>query len=205
MKKVLSVFLAVLMLFSCMAIAASAEDATTTNSEYFGNDGQPAKADQAIFVFRLGGGGKCKNGYTVYIDGERVYKDAKDLPDTFMLVPENAAAFKEGNVFSLPSVKANNGSDFIGWQRKPTTKNGDKDNRVYSPMAGQYTVSSYDVGSIVEFTAVYEQGEFEQDTFAKVFEILTKVFGAIIGLVAYQGNIQKGQDFMKQIFASLSD
>lgn len=205
MKKVLSVFLAVLMLFSCMAISASAVDGAY--SDYFGDGtgNQPATTDQAIFVFRLGGGGKCKKGYFVYIDGERVYKDAEDIPDTFMVVPENADAFKEGNVFSLPSVKANNGADFIGWQRKPTTKDGDKDNHVYSPMAGQYTVSSYDVGSIVEFTAVYEQGEFEQDTFAKVFEILTKVFGAIIGLVAYQGNIEKGQNFMKQIFASLSD
>ena len=43
----------------------------------------------------------------------------------------------------------------------------------------------------------------EEDTFAKVFDILIKVFGTIIGLIAYNGNIQKGQDFMAKIFSSL--
>ena len=197
MKKVLSIFLAVLMVCSCMAIATSAVD-----SEYFG-PGKAASEEQAIFLFRLQGG-KCKNGQTIYVDGQKVWKDAEDVPDVFMLVPDNADEYKVGNLVTLPSVKAKKGADFVGWQRKPAP-DGDTDSGVYSSAAGKYTVQEKDIGRIVEFTAIYEEGEFEQDTFSKVFEILTKVFGALIGLIAYQGNIQKGQDFMAKLFSSISD
>lgn len=197
MKKVLSVFLAVLMICSCMAIATSAID-----SNYFG-PGKAASEDQTIFLFRLQGG-KCKNGQLIYDNGQKVYKDADEVPDVFMLVPDGPNDYKLGNLVTLPSVKAKKGADFVGWQRK-AAPDGDTDNGVYSSAAGKYTVQEKDIGRIVEFTAIYEEGEFEQDTFAKVFEILTKVFGAIIGLVAYQGNIQRGQDFMAKLFASISD
>jgi len=199
MKKVLSVFLAVLMVCSCMVLGASAVD-----SQYFG-EGKAANEDQTIFLFRLQGG-KCKNGQNVYdaSTGNVTWKDVDDVPDTFMLVPANADEYKLGNLVTLPSVKAKKGADFVGWQRKPAP-DGDTDNGVYSSAAGKYKVQAADIGRIVEFTAIYEEGEFEQDTFSKVFEILTKIFGTIIGLIAYQGNIEKGQNFMKTIFASLSD
>ena len=203
MKKVLSIFLAVLMLCSCVALAASAEQ---TAKPYFSDTWGESVAtnDQAIFLYRLQGAGKCKNGRNIYVDGEIVWKNAEDIPDTFMVVPENADEFKAGNLVTLPSVKAKNGQDFIGWQRTPAP-DGDTDSGVYSPAAGKYTVKAKDVGRIVEFVAIYEEGEFEEDTFSKVFQVLTKVFGAIIGLIAYQGNIQKGQDFMAKLFSSIAD
>ena len=34
---------------------------------------------------------------------------------------------------------------------------------------------------------------------------LQAIFGTLIGLIAYQGNVEKGQDFMKKIFSSISD
>ena len=61
-----------------------------------------------------------------------------------------------------------------------------------------------DIGRVVEFRAVYQEAKMEEDTFAKVFGILVQVFGTLIGLIAYQGNIEKGQDFMKKIFSSIS-
>ena len=65
-------------------------------------------------------------------------------------------------------------------------------------------VKEVDIGRVVEFRAVYQEAKMEEDTFAKVFGILIQVFGTLIGLIAYQGNIEKGQDFMKKIFSSIS-
>ena len=198
MKKVLSVFLAVLMVFSVMAISASAVE-----SPYFG-PGDGANDDQCVFMFRLSGG-TCKSAQNVYdtTTGKSVYTNAEDVPQVFVVTPGDDREFLEGSSVTLPSVKPPKGQSFLGWQRVPAMA-GDTDNRTYSSIPGGYIVKDVDIGRVVEFRAVYEAGEVEEDTFAKVFEILVKIFGTLIGLIAYQGNVEKGQDFMNKIFSSIS-
>lgn len=200
MKKVLSVFLAVLMVFSFMAVSASAVE-----SPYFG-PGDAANDDQCVFMFRLSGG-TCKSAQYVYdtTTGKSVYTSAEDVPQVFVVTPgEDDRLFLEGSAVTLPSVKAPKGQSFLGWQRVPSMGNDD-DNRTYPAIPSGYKIKAVDIGRVVEFRAVYEAGEMEEDTFAKVFEILVKIFGTLIGLIAYQGNVEKGQDFMKKIFSSISD
>ena len=205
MKKVLSLFLAVLMVLSCMAVSVYAEEGTTSSSPYFGTNG--AAPDQAVLQFNLNNG-KCKAAQYVYdtASGNPVWTAAEDVPNVFVIVPvkELAGQFKEGNVITLPSVKAPKGYDFQGWKRQPSIKAGDTDDRIYSSAVSQYEISEYDVGMVVNFSAVYAEGEVEEDTFAKVFEILSKIFGTIIGLIAYNGNTQAGIDFVNSIFSSIA-
>lgn len=198
MKKVLSVFLAVLMVFSFMAVSASAVE-----SPYFG-PGDGANDDQCVFLFRLSGG-TCKSAQYVYntSTGKSVYTNAEDVPQVFVVTPgTDDNLYKEDSYVTLPSVKPPKGQSFVGWQRVPSLT--DSDNGTYPTIPNGYKIKSYDIGKVVEFVAVYEAGEVEPDTFAKVFEILTKIFGTLIGLIAYQGNVDKGQDFMKKIFSSIS-
>ncbi|MBR6314122.1 MAG: hypothetical protein IKR49_05725 [Clostridia bacterium] len=199
MKKVLSVFLAVLMVFSVMAMSASA----AVDSPYFGGE-HGAKENQCVFMFRLNGG-TCKSSQNVYdtTKGQPVYTNAEDVPQVFVIVPDDERMFLVDSSVTLPSVKAPKGQSFVGWQRVPAM-DGDKDNGTYSTVPGGYIVKAVDIGRVVEFRAVYQEAEMEEDTFAKVFEILVKIFGTLIGLIAYQGNVEKGQDFMNKIFSSIS-
>ena len=211
MKKVLSVFLAVLMALSVMAIAATAEETPyVANPNFYGVD----SSKQTVFRFRLNGG-NCKSGQYIYNTetGKIENVAAEDVPDTFYLVPREEYMYREGAKVTLPDVVAKKGQSFQGWERVPTNAQigtdpttgqpiTDNDNSVYS-VAGTYTVKGIDIGTVVEFHARYGEAQMEEDTFSKVFEILTKIFGTLIGLIAYQGNIEKGQEFMKTIFASL--
>ena len=201
MKKVLSVFLAVLMVFSVMAMSASA--VADTSSPYFGGE-HGANDNQCVFMFRLNGG-TCKSSQYVYNTqtGQAVLTNAEDVPQVFVVVPDDDKMFLEDSSVTLPSVKAPKGQSFVGWQRVPAM-DGDKDNGTYSTVPGGYIVKDVDIGRVVEFRAVYQEAEMEEDTFAKVFEILVKIFGTLIGLIAYQGNVEKGQDFMNKIFSSIS-
>ena len=205
MKKVLSVFLAALMLFSCMAISASAEDSYS----YFGGDHGADSSKQCVLMFRLSGG-TCKSGQYVYdtTTGTSTYVQAEDVPQVFVVVPDaskpaDAKLFLKDSSVTLPSVEGPKGQSFVGWQRVPAMS-GDTDNGTYTTVPGAYVVKEVDIGRVVEFRAVYQEAKMEEDTFAKVFGILIQVFGTLIGLIAYQGNIEKGQDFMKKIFSSIS-
>ena len=201
MKKVLSVVLAIMMALSCMAVSVSAAD----DYPYFGTNG--ASTDQAVLKFRLNGG-TVKSSQYVYNEktGTASWVAAEEVPNVFAIVPiqEYKNMYKENDIITLPSVKAPKGYSFVGWQRMPSTKPGDTDKGIYSTAPGQYKITSIDTGIVVEFNAVYEQGEVEEDTFAKVFEILAKIFGTIIGLIAYNGNVQAGIDFVNSIFSSIS-
>jgi len=196
MKKVLSVLLAALMILSCMSISAFADD-------FFGNG--RASEEEAVLKFKLQGG-TVKAGQYVYdpTTGNANYTSEEDVPDTFYIAPVGSMVgmYKVGNKVTLPSVKGPKGWQFLGWQRTSGMQEN-ADRSIYTAGPGQYTIKPEDKGTVVEFTAVYEQAEVDEDTFAKVFDILIKVFGTIIGLIAYNGNIQKGQDFMAKIFSSL--
>ena len=204
MKKVLSMFLAALMLLSCMSISAFAEDVP-----FFGdpNAGRPDAATQVVFKFNLNGG-TSKVGQYVYdkTTGNVNWTSAEDVPQSYYVVPVGdvlGGKFKTGSTVDLPSVVPPKGWDFRGWQVE-NAMGADPDRTLYAAGYNTYKIPEGTGGYVIEFTAQYEVGEPEEDTFAKVFSILTKIFGTIIGLIAYNGNIEKGQQFMDKIFSSIA-
>lgn len=199
MKRVLSILLAALMFLSCMSISVFAEE-----YPFFGPNG--ASSNEAVLKFVLNNG-TVKSGQYIYdkSTGHLTWTDPEDVPDTFYVVPVDnyKNAFEVNDLVTLPSVKGPKGWSFLGWQRTSGMQ-ANADRSIYPAGPNQYRIAEADKGMVVEFTAVYEQAEVEEDTFAKVFDILIKIFGTIIGLIAYNGNIQKGQDFMKKIFSSIA-
>ncbi len=209
MKKVLSMFLAALMILSCMSVSAFAasspffNDSTTPTAD-------PKKANptnQVVFKFNLNNG-TSKVGQYVYdtTTGNANWTPAEDVPQSYYVVPVGdvlGGKFKEGSTVDLPSVIPPKGWDFRGWQLE-NAMGGTSDRSLYAAGYNSYKIPTGAAGQVLEFTAQYEVGEPEEDTFAKVFSILTKIFGTIIGLIAYNGNIEKGQQFMEKIFSSIA-
>lgn len=190
MKKVLSVFLAALMMFSVMAVGASAWD----------YEGYPANSDQSILVYDLNGGTfrDAQNVYNVYTSKfeYRVLTDAESKAK-YVQAPETESDFRSGSKVSLPAVTAPKGYQFDGWYCLD-------DHNTYGAGPSTYTVPAGKEGKVIEFRAAYSPDAPESDTFAKVFEILIKVFGTIYGVLT-GGDTEKGIATMRKLFAGLLD
>lgn len=210
MKKVLSVFLAALMLFAFMAVPVSAAEGDETPSQpgtpYHGTG--KANANQAVLKFDLNGG-KCKTGLTIYDpdspNGYYMYHEATEIPQIFYLVPtdisEGSTAFTPGRPVTLPSVTPPSGYSFVGWERFAEGSNSEGAGS-YTTRIGSYTIQDNDKNSVVQFIAVYEPAQVEEDTFSKVFDILVKIFGAILGVITGRGT-DAGIATMKNLFGGL--
>ena len=57
---------------------------------------------------------------------------------------------------------------------------------------------------MISLRATYIAAEPEEDTFAKVFDILAKIFGTIIGLIAYSGDTEAGIAFVRKVFGGIA-
>ncbi|MBQ5968725.1 MAG: hypothetical protein IJL52_01245 [Clostridia bacterium] len=200
MKKALSLFLAVLMMFSVMAIGASAED--TEPLDTWDYQGYPAKSNQSILVLDLANG-KFRDAQPVYNlqtgKIERRELSASEMAEKFVWVPADDSDFVAGSKVTLPVVTGPKGYQFDGWYCVT-------DGNTYGAVPGGYTVPADGsmAGKTIEFRAAYSPVAPEQDTFAKVFDILIKVFGTIYGLLT-GGDTAKGIATMKKLFAGLMD
>ena len=195
MKKVVSVFLAALMVFSFMAVTVSATESDNTSPSTSPYHGEGKLSDkQAVFHFNLDNGGKVMTGLYVYDeDGWSVYRDKSQIGNDFTMVPDKTNPSK--------------GNQFLGWERIPI--NGVPADPVDKQQCGPftssqagYTIQESDEGKVVEFVARYGPAAVEEDTFSKVFEILSKIFGAILGVITGRGT-DAGIATMKNLFGSL--
>ena len=187
MKKILSVILAVMMLFGTMAIGASAET-------YQGFE-VPKNFDMnldVIIVLRFGSG-KCQSYLTVYNQDIADYEQVTGVSGEFILVGEN---YKAGRSLELPFVTPAEGNNFNGWFC-------DKDGRSYpaGPQGG-FIIPNIP-GEVIILTAQYYPSEGEGDTLGSILGILTKVFGAILGILFYGGDTESGVAMMDKIFSGL--
>ena len=196
MKKVLSVFLAVLMMFSVMAIGASADDET----EMWSYQGYPQSTAEAIIVLDINGG--------TYRDALKVYNlqtgqlelrelSAAEMKEKYVWTTLGDGSFEPERPVSLPAATAPKGYQFDGWYCVT-------DHKTYGAVPNGYEIPEDGAGTVIEFRAAYSPTAPETDTFAKVFDVLIKVFGAIYGFLT-GGDTEKGIATMRKLFAGLMD
>ena len=187
MKKILSVVLAVMMLFGAMSISASA-----ANHEGFVVPNDFDKTQDVIIVLRFGSG-KCQNYITVYNQEIADYEQVTGVSGEVVLVGDSYVA---GRALELPYVTPAEGNNFNGWFC-------DRDSKSYpaGPQGG-FVIPNLP-GEVIILTASYYPSEGEGDTLGTIIGILTKVFGAIIGILFYGGNTEAGVAMMEKVLGGL--
>lgn len=210
MKKALSLFLAVLMLFSCFAVNASAEG-EDPHDFYFTSSGVPANSNQCVVVFNpLGGTFRdAVVHYDYTLDKPKVAYGAAEYSGTLVVVPSNSLTMTGGSVISLPVVApADTTLTFVGWEiigySRPDSilPEGFKSGNVYAG-GTPFILPSNCGGEILTFNARYTAGVAEEDTLGTILGVLIKVFGAIIGILMYQGDTEAGAALMEKVLGGI--
>ena len=214
MKKVLSVFLAVLMLFGALSVSSFAEETTgpvvTPGIAYHdwwgknGSQGAPCKPDQAVLAFNLNGG-SLKAETQVYNEetSRFEWKAGKDVTGTYYMVPQSPDTMKGGYFVVLPEVIAPSGQQFNGWYCEACPVAGSEIvGNTYAATAA-FKLPANCGGFLIQFRASYSPATIEEPTINKVVGILIKVFGFIIGFI--YGDTKQGIAFMEKVFGDLFD
>lgn len=204
MKKALSVFLAILMMFSVLSVGSFAAEDTTgssvATSPWHGPEGsgKPANYSQAVIIFHLNGGTLKSAQYVWNLDtGVPEYTDPKNIVGDWVMVPmSDRDMVADGEHFiSLPAITPPADKQFDGWYCH-------SDRNLYGANGG-YKIPAGAGGTIIEFTAQWSPAEIETPTMEKVMKILFSVFGTIIGLLFYAGNTEAGIAMMEKVFGGL--
>lgn len=200
MKKALSLFLAVLMLFSCLAVNASAYQ-----SDYHG-EGKVATNEQCVVIFNPAGG-KFQDAITTYdknLDNPYISYAANEYTGTYVMVPRSTTEMKPGSQIMLPMMTPQSGYAFKGWECRGY-QSGKATSYYGQPFVGGwiFTLPEDCAGEVLQFTAIYSAAEPEEDTMAKVMGIMIKIFGAIIGILMYQGDTEAGVALMEKVLGGL--
>lgn len=199
MKKILSVILAVMMLFGALSVGASAAVTTVNRNDLYAAD--VLNADQVVAVFNIQGG-TLRDPQWVYGTDGWAYEQG--ISGTYVMLPyQSDAAHKVGSTILLPIVSAPTGMQFLYWEYF------DGQGIRHTPAAGgTVTITQemfqYPENGVITFTAVYTSAEPEEDTLGTILGILTKVFGAIIGIIFYTGDTEAGVALMEKILGGLS-
>ena len=211
MKKVLSVFLAVLMLFGALSVSSFAEETTgsvvTPPMAYhdWWGEGGPCSKEQAVLAFNLNGG-SLKSETQIYNEetGKFEWKAGKDVTGVYYMVPQDPNTMKGGMGVVLPEVIAPSGQQFNGWYCEACPCETAQVGQTYAA-AAVYKLPLNCGGTLIQFRASYSPATIEEPTIKKVVGILMKVFGTIIGLIAYGGDTKQGIAFMEKVFGGLFD
>lgn len=206
MKKALSVFLAILMMFSVLSIGSFAAEDTTSDSQFTSpwhgpeGSGKPAGYDQVVIRFNLNGGTLKSAQYVWNLEtGRPEYTEPKDIgTGSWVMVPQYAGDLvADGEHYAtLPAMNAPSDTlQFDGWYCQ-------YDRSLYGANGG-YLIPAGAGGTVIEFTAQWSPKEVEVDTMTKVMGILFKVFGTIIGLLFYTGDTEAGIALMEKVFGGL--
>ena len=192
MKKFLAVLLTVITLFSALGLCATAG----TYEDYF--DGDIADPDtQAILVFELNGG-SLKNAARVYNTDTNKFEieDGKNITGRYIMLPYDSLSQAIGQYVQLPYVTPPSGSDFKGWFCF--------DDGITHAAGSDFRIPSGKAGNVIQFYASYIPAEAEEDTLGSILGILIKVFGAIAGILIYNGNTEAGIALFDKILGALN-
>ncbi len=204
MKKVLSVFMAILMLFGALSVSSFA---SSESNQWFGdvNSGKPANYDQTVLYFDLGIG--ALPNASVYNQTTGAFESQTNVTGSYYMIPRSSTEMKAGTYVTLPDLDAPDGYKFTGWYcygtesgRGATTLN--LIGNTYAPSTA-FCIPEGLQGEVLCFRASFAPIKQEEPTLNKVMGILIKVFGAILGILLYQGNTEEGIAAMEKILGSL--
>ncbi len=199
MKKLLSVLLAVLMIFSTVAISASA--ATPITDPQVASDKRDAVGKNHVIIHYNLYDFKTKYAqYTYDVDSGK-FAYIEGITGSYYHIPENSDQLFVGYTFALPEVTAPEGKQFNGWRctthvDRPTFAAGEA-LKITNEMLALAE------NNVIKFEVVWGSAVPEEDTMGKIVDILTKVFGAIIGLLFFNGRTQAGVDLMKELLGGV--
>ena len=191
MKKLLAVILAVITLCSVIGVGATA----VNYNDFIEND-IIDPTSQVILVFDLNGG-SLKNASRVYNTetGKFEYLDGAKITGQYIMLPLDKSTQNVGQYIQLPYVTPPAGSDFKGWFCY--------DDGVTHAGGADYKIPAGKAGNVIQFYASYIPAEAEEDTLGSILGILIKVFGAIAGLLLYNGDTEKGIALFDKVLGAL--
>lgn len=198
MKKILSVILAVMMLFGAMSVSASAangyayDETTGLLGGYRANNGFVADTNLLI-VLDFGDCSSyaeiqnCVNQTT----GETYVAPVGTTGKVIVVASKNSE-------FILPLITPPADYTTNGWYSTTLEQ---------SFVAGKNGAVKLTEGmqeTVIYFVANTYPGAPEEDTMATILGVLTKVFGAIIGILFYGGATDAGVALMEKVLGGLS-
>ncbi len=222
MKKALSLFLAILMIFSVLSVSSFATGSitpadnstadTATIQQKLKEAGVMTDNDCVLKFYTLGG--KFMGDQLVFdmTTGKFVAKSPdqlKTLGDPYVKFPNAPGDQEPGKMVALPDVEAPSGYKFNGWycvEDGSTSVAGISGYLIkdhFVTVDGRVGEST--AGKTITFRAIYVPAEVEEPVFNKVFDILAKIFGTIIGLIAYEGDTAAGIAFVRKMFEGITE
>lgn len=196
MKKILSVMLAVLTLFSVLSIGASAVE-----PGYFWNqqvtDGVVVSDNiHTILTFDFAGG-TSTNALPVFDTTKNGFVNVDAVGDTYIMLPgsKSDCYLTAGSSIKAPFVDAPENYKFNGWYCY--------ENNEYYVAGEKITIPSDWIGKVVEFEASYLPAKVEGDTMKTVLGVLTKVFGTILGILFLDGSSSAGIELVEKLLGGL--
>ncbi len=202
MKKILSVMLAIMMLFGALSISASAEGIYDEmyKIEVPGTNTTVGQGGHLILEFNFGAG-SSKLPLYVYENGAFTEVPGEEITGTYYMLPRAYNQLVAGASLELPTVKAPDDKDFRGWYCYADGRYYITGQRIETIPSEWFTANN---GSrVVKFTAEYESAEPEADTLTTILGILSKVFGAMLGIFFFDGSTAQGVQLVEKLLAGI--
>ncbi|MCM1364858.1 MAG: hypothetical protein NC122_07720 [Faecalibacterium sp.] len=195
MKKALSVFLAILMIFASLSVGVSAEGITNPEGKTEYHQWGAATEDQCVMRFYLNSG-TMKYAMPVYNleSGSTKWSYEENISGTWDKVPMRADEMRDGDIITFPTVVPPANQQFDGWYCR-------EDGITYGAN-GIYVIPEGSAGKMLSFVAMYSVAVVE-DTSSNIFGILSKVFGTILGLLMFSGNVDEGVAFVEKMLGGI--
>ena len=201
MKKVLAVMLAVMMLFSAMAVSVSALTPDATELLRSLRTSKVITNEQVVLSFDLAGG-TIKGKVEVYDENEGfVYKEG--VTGTYNKVHNNggqylASSQTPGHYVVLPSVIPPEGKVFDGWYCYG--EDGIIPEGNYVAGSKYYIPKGADYIGVIEFFALMSPAPVEGDIFDTILGVFAKVIESVIAALG----ITLPEDFsISELFSNL--
>lgn len=195
--------MAILMLCSAVSLGSFA---SSESNQWFGdiNSGKPATYEQTVVYFDLGIG--TLPNASVYNLATGEFESQTNITGSYYMVPRNDKVMKAGTPITLPDLDAPDGYKFAGWYCYGTESGqsnvGGIINQSFTANTAFYIPAGLE-GDVLCFRATFTPIKQEEPTLNKVMGILIKVFGAILGILLYQGDTEQGIAAMEKIFSGL--
>ena len=209
MKKILSVLLAVMMLFSVVAMSASAAtyDMSYTSAANIlrsetgiGVDDTFGRVEGDWVLIHFNAGSFTTNSMIKIYDAETGKSSVQNpgFKGNFWFIPDDPTSmYYIGGKVTLPQMLSNEVQTFNGWK---CIANGQ------SYVAGESITITLDMVNdygVIEFEPVAGYAAVAEDTLGTILGILVKIFGTIIGLLFCNGDPAAGQELVSGLLGDI--